>query len=105
MNGGVGVADLANAIEQAVAAEPQLRQKLWENVAATLGSDFSERLDRCFDPSYAERSLALYAMEDVPAPEQPHDPRITCVRFSVDLSSVQSSLVGSPRNLLYELFG
>lgn len=105
MNGGVGVADLAKTIEQLVTTEPQLRQKLWENVAAALGSDFSERLDRRFDPSYAERSLAIYAMEDIPAPEQPYDPRITSVRFSVDLSSVQSSLVGSPKNLLYDLFG
>lgn len=105
MNGGVGVTDLANTIEQYVSVEPQLRQKLWENVAAALGSDFSERLDRRFDPSFAEHSLSIYAMGDVPAPDQPRDPRITGMRFRVDLSSVQSSLAGSPRNLLHGLFG
>jgi len=105
MNGGVGVTDLANTIEQQVAVEPQLRQKLWENVAAALGSDFSERLDHRFDPSFAERSLSIYAMGDIPAPEQPGDPRITGVRFRVDISSVQSSLVGSPKNLVHSLFG
>ncbi|HWV44868.1 MAG TPA: PD-(D/E)XK motif protein [Nitrospira sp.] len=104
MNGGVGVTDLAHTIEQYVSIEPQLRQKLWENVAVALGSDFSERLDRRFDPSFAERSLSIYAMGDVPAPEQPHDSRITGMRFRVDLSSVQSSLAGSPRNLLHGLF-
>lgn len=105
MNGGVGVTDLANIIEQHVSVEPKLRQKLWENIAATLGSDFSERLDRRFDPSFAERSFSIYAMGDVPAPVQPRDPRITGIRFRVDLSSVQSSLAGSPRNLLHSLFG
>ena len=85
-SGGIGVVDLANEIEASVANEPNLRQKLWENIAATLGNDFSERLDRTFDASYATRSLAVYAMGDVPALQFPSDPRITAVRFRVDLS-------------------
>ena len=104
LSGGLGVVDLANDIERVVAAQPALRQKLWENIAATLGSDFSERLDRRFDPSYAERSLAVYAMGDVPAPQQPSDPRITGVRFRVDMATVDSSLVGNPRDVLDALF-
>lgn len=103
MNGGIGVTDLANTIESST-NESQLRQKLWENVAAALGSDFAGRIDRRFDPSYSERSLLVYAMEDVPSPAQPHDSRITGVRFVVDLSSVQSSLVGNPKSLLQQLF-
>lgn len=104
-SGGVGVIDLGNEIEGSVATEPTLRQKLWENIAAALGNDFSDRLDRAFDASYAARSLAVYAMNDVPTLHQPKDPRITAVRFRVDLSAVTSSLPGSARNVLDELFG
>lgn len=103
LNGGVGVIDLAQAIERAVAVEPVLRLKLWENIAAALGSDFSERLDRRFDSSYAARNLAVYAMADVPAPEQPIDPRITAVRFRADLSGLASSLTGDPVDVLHTL--
>lgn len=103
LNGGAGVIDLANEIEASVAAEPKLRQKLWENVACALGSDFSERLDRTFDESYAARSLAVYATSDVPALQQPNDPRITSVRFTVDLSDVRSSLTGKARGALDSL--
>lgn len=104
ISGGVGVIDLANEIEARISNEPSLRQKLWENVVATLGSDFSERLDRRFDPSYATRSLAVYAMSDVPAPLKPSDPRITAIRFHADLSTVASSLNVNPRGVLDALF-
>jgi len=104
LSGGLGVVELANDIERVVAAEPALRQKLWENIAAALGSDFSERLDRRFDPSYAERSLVVYTMGDVPALEEPKDRRITGVRFRVDLSSVRSSLTGNAKDVLDALF-
>lgn len=104
LSGGVGVVDLANEIEARVAGEPQLRQKLWESIVAALGGDFSERLDRQFDPSYAERSLIVYAMEDVPAPCQPADPRVSGIRFHADLSTVSSSLGGNSRVVLDSLF-
>ncbi|MGM3411923.1 PD-(D/E)XK motif protein [Ralstonia holmesii] len=103
-SGGVGVVDLGNEIEASISSEPDLRQKLWENIAAALGNDFSERLDRTFDTSYAARSLTIYAMGDVPALQQPSDPRITAVRFRVDLSTVTSSLTGSARSVLDALF-
>jgi len=100
----VGVVDLANVIEGSVASHPALRQKLWEHIAAALGVDFSERLDRRFDPSYAERTLAVYSMGDVPAAAQPGDPRVTGVRFKADLTTVVSSVAGSPRGVLDALF-
>ncbi|MFP7891642.1 PD-(D/E)XK motif protein [Pseudomonas aeruginosa] len=92
LTGGVGIIDLANKIEACIVGEPALRQKLWGNIAAALGSDFSERLDRRFDLSYAERGLALYTMDDVPKPMHPSDLRITAIRFRADLSTVRSSL-------------
>lgn len=104
LGGGVGVMDLARNIEAGILAEPLLRQKLWANVVAALGSDFSERLDRRFDVSYVERHLAVFMMSDVPAPDQPSDPRITGMRFRSDLSSVQSSLADAPADVLNRLF-
>lgn len=104
LSGGTGIVDLANDIERTVATQPALRQKLWENITATLGSDFSERLDRRFDFSYAKRSLAVYSIGDVPAPQEPSDPRVTGIRFRVDMTTVSSSLTGNPRDILEALF-
>lgn len=104
LSGGMAIVDLANGIERTLASHPTLRQKLWRSIAAALGSDFSERLDRRFDPSYAERSLAVYRMVDVPAPQEPRDHRITGLRFRVDMSTVDSSLAGDPREILDTLF-
>lgn len=104
LSGGLGVVDLAAEIESCIVGEPVLRQKLWENIAAALGIDFSERLDRRFDSSYAERSLAVYSMADMPVPERLSDPRISGVRFRADLTTVVSSLAGRPRDVLDALF-
>ena len=104
LSGGIGVVDLANEIEAKIATKPDLRQKLWANIAAALGIDFSERLDRRFDLSYAERTLAVYDMSDIPAPQKPSDPRITAVRFRADLSTVKSSLNDNARSALDALF-
>ncbi len=92
LSGGTGVMDLARKIEVAVSGDPLARQKLWENVASALGSEFSDRLDRRFDLSYAERHFVMYAMRDVPKPDEPSDTRITGIRFRSDLSHVASSL-------------
>nr|WP_314360702.1 PD-(D/E)XK motif protein [uncultured Achromobacter sp.] len=104
LSGGMAIVDLANDIERIVASQPLLRQKLWKNIVATLGSDFSERLDRKFDSSYAERSLSVYSMSDVPVLHEPFDPRITKVRFCVDMTTVSTSLAGNPRDVLEALF-
>lgn len=88
LTGGLGVLDIARNIEAAVAGSPKLKQKLWENVALTLGADFSEKLDKRFDLSYSERGFALYAMDDVPKPGVPADPRVTAIRFVSDLTGI-----------------
>lgn len=104
LGSGLGVVDLAIDIERVVAGAPALRQKLWENIVEALGSDFSERLDRRFDASYADRSLVVYAMGDIPAPEEPKNPRVTGVRFRVDLSGVTSSLAGNSWDVIGTMF-
>lgn len=105
LNGGEGVIDLANEIEANVTGQPQLRQKLWESIFSVLGSDFSEHLDCRFDTSYAERSLTVFAMGDIPAPHDPSDSRVSAVRFRADLSTVNSSLAGSGSVVLNYIFG
>lgn len=104
MNGGASVIDLAVEIERHVTNDPTLRQKLWENVAAALGSDFSARLDRRFDRSYAQQTLMVYSMTDIPRPVLSPDPRITAVRFRVDLVGVSSSLPGDALATLHAVF-
>lgn len=104
MSGGLGVMDLARSIESALPDNPMLKKKLWENIALALGSDFSSSLDRRFDASYAERQLAIFAMNDIPALSQPTNPRITGVRFRADISDIKSSLGGTPTEVLNQIF-
>lgn len=92
LSGGLGLIDLANKIEMAVSNSPKLKQKLWSNLTKTLGSDFSEKLDKRFDMSYAERNFIIYAMDDVPKPDKPNDPRVISIRFTADLTTTTSSL-------------
>lgn len=91
LTNGVGVMDLANTIDKALTSTPSLRQRLWANLTAALGSDFGAKLDRRFDLTYAERNFAFYAMGDVPTLERPSDTRISGIRFRADLSGVVSS--------------
>ncbi len=46
--------------------------------------------------SFADRNLAVYLMSDIPRPERPTDPRITGLRFVVELATVTSSVERSP---------
>ena len=88
--------DLARSIEASVDANPRLKQKLWKNLAKALGADFSDKLDKLFDPMFADRGFALYSMSDIPRPDEPTDSRITGLRFVSDLTAVSSSLSDVP---------
>jgi hypothetical protein len=101
---GVGVMELATKIDTALHGENDLRQRLWSNIATALGSEFSEKLDRRFDLNFAERHVKIFLMTDVPAPEQPRDPRVTGIRFRVDLTAVTATPVEPTQTLLRELF-
>ncbi|MHB1701039.1 MAG: PD-(D/E)XK motif protein [Acidobacteriaceae bacterium] len=104
LTGGLGVLDLARRIEDTALSEAKLRLKLWQNVAAALGADFSAGLDRQFDTSFAERNLAVYSMADIPRPERPTDSRVTGLRFIVELATVPSSLQRTPLQELTRAF-
>jgi hypothetical protein len=104
LTNGIGVMDLATKIDTVIKSENDLRQRLWSNIATALGSEFSEKLDRRFDLSFAERQLSTYNMSDVPAPDRPRDPRITNVRFRADLTTVQSSVADSTLKAMRNVF-
>jgi hypothetical protein len=91
LTGGVGVMELATQIDARLEGNNDLRQRLWSNISAALGSEFSEKLDRRYDLSFAERHVAIFQMADIPAPDRPVDSRVTSVRFRSDLTTVASS--------------
>lgn len=91
-NAGEGVLDLAKKIEVNLNGDVSLQAKLWALLVQSLGSDFSEALDRRFDVNLAAKQLMLFRMEDVPSLSPISDSRISSVKFKSDLSSVQSSL-------------
>lgn len=103
-NAGEGVLDLAKKIEVHLNGEVSLQAKLWALLVQSLGSDFSEALDRRFDVDLATRQLMLFRMEDVPSLPSISDRRISSVRFKSDLSSVQSSLNSNGVAALKALF-
>ncbi len=91
-NAGAGVLDLAKKVEGQLDGDVALQAKLWALLVQSLGSDFSEALDRKFDFDLAAKQLTLFRTEDVPSLPPVSDSRISSVRFKSDLSSVQSSL-------------
>lgn len=104
LSGGLGVIDLANLIEIEVRHSPALKQKLWNNLAKSLGHDFSEKLDKRFDIFYANRNTIVYAMDDIPRPEKPNDERVISIRFTADLTSTISSLRGNAMSILQSIY-
>ena len=72
-------------------AHPNLREKLWTNVARALGSDIDEKVDKRFDATYARRQMKFFRMSDVPRPALPLDARILDIRMLVDITDLHST--------------
>lgn len=102
--GGIGILDLTTRIEARLSTSPALRDKLWANVTSSLGSDFRVELDKRYDMSYAERRLKFFLMEDLPSIEKPIDPRISRIRYAIDLTTTESSLASSSIKHLASIF-
>lgn len=100
LTNGTGVMDLATKIDAALLGRGELRQRLWTNIAASLGNDFGEKLDRRYDVGFAERHLAVFNMADIPAPNPPSDPRVSSLRFRSNLSTVKTSVAKPPLEAL-----
>ncbi len=105
LSGGYGVIDLANMIDGAIPSLPTLRQKLWLNLALCLGDDYSSKVDKHFDMSFAERNIILYSMSDVPRTPPSVDPRVSSIRFCADLTTVVSSLKNKSIIFLIQILG
>jgi len=103
-SGGEGVLDLAKQVEEQLDGDVALQAKLWALVVQSLGSDFSEALDRRFDVDLASKQLMLFRMEDIPSLPPISDSRISSVRFKSDLSSFQTSLGSNGMAALRALF-
>ncbi|MQY52684.1 PD-(D/E)XK motif protein [Rhodocyclus gracilis] len=103
LTNGVGIMDLAIRIDAALQGKNDLRQRLWANITAALGSEFYEKLDRRFDLSFAERHVEIFHMSDIPAPDRPSDPRVTGVRFRSDLTTVTSSAAEPALRMLQQI--
>ena len=86
--GGVALGALVQAIEDRVAAQPNLVLKLHETVAATLGQSLAESLDRGFDLRLAASSLAFFDLADVPAIRGDLPAGVSELRFKSDLSAL-----------------
>ena len=104
LNAGEGVLDLAKKIERDLNGDVCLQAKLWALLVQSLGSDFSEALDRRFDVDLAAKLLKVFRMEDVPSLPPISDGRISSVKFKSDLSSVQPSLGANGVAALKALF-
>lgn len=104
LSGGLGLIDLAKLIEMELSQFPELKLKLWTNLAKALGADFSEKLDTRFDISYSERNVVLYAMDDIPRPQEPSDPRVMAIRFTADLTTTPSSIRKKAMSAIREIF-
>lgn len=104
LTNGAGVMDLATKIDAALRCEYELQQRLWANMATSLGSEFGEKLDRRYDLTFAQRLVKVFNMTDVPAPERPSDPRVTGVRFRADLTSAVSTTSEPALKTLRRLF-
>lgn len=86
--GGASVEDLMASIEAQLSGDQELVFKLHDIVATTMGVDLSESLRVTFDLRLAESSLQFFDLREIPAVRGSLPPRVSDVRFSVDLSGL-----------------
>lgn len=85
---GVSIDDLVGSIEARLAGDPELVLKLHDIVASTLGAELTTSLRVKFDNRLAESSLQFFDLRTIPAVRDPIQPRVSDVRFAVDLSGL-----------------
>lgn len=85
---GATLGDLVTRIERRVSDEPILQMKLHDTVAESLGAGIGEGLRAQFDDRMARSSLALFSVQDIPAPTGDIPPAVSEVRFKADLSAI-----------------
>ncbi|WGV52839.1 PD-(D/E)XK motif protein [Stenotrophomonas indicatrix] len=85
---GKGILDLAKEIEARLAGNLSCRGKLWATIAASLGADFSEKLDSCFELDESLGAVVVHRMQDIPRPPPSDDGRISSIRFRVNIKDL-----------------
>jgi Putative PD-(D/E)XK family member, (DUF4420) len=103
-NDGIGVMGMARAIEADLQGNVELREKLWSQVLQALGQNFSDALDRRFDADFALLNFAAIPMRKIPSVQRPSDPRISTIRFRVDLSDLKNLNSNIGASALQEVF-
>lgn len=86
--GGISINDLIESIEARLAGDPELVLKLHNIVASTLGTELTGSLRVTFDNRLAESSLQFFDLRMIPAVRDTIPPRVSEVRFAVDLSGL-----------------
>lgn len=88
--GGLSIRELWSTVRGLLAATPELVLRTDEIVTSTLGDVWKESLLLRYDWQTAKASIRFYAMESIPSVGHDLPPAISDVRFSVDLSGVQT---------------
>jgi hypothetical protein len=86
--GGIPLRSIIGDIESRIASHPDLVLKLFESVAATLGTSMSEALSLMFDTRLASSSLRLYGLREIPAIRGPLPAGVSDVHFRSDISAL-----------------
>ena len=88
--GGISIDEVMVAIENRVSGDQDLVLKLHETVASTLGQDFPASLGVTFDQRLAASSLKFFDLRTIPAIRGCLPSGVSDVRFSADLSGIDS---------------
>ncbi len=83
---GASIVDLWNAIEGRLSGGSELRMRLSEVIAQSIGHDWQHADDGRFDAEYARTSLAFFDARDLPRVGADAGPEISDIEFSADLS-------------------
>jgi hypothetical protein len=84
---GTSVVDLARRIDKHLALHSQLREKLWRNLASTLGAEFEEAIDVSFSEPVAARELRAIDAATIPCVGRPLPQGVLDVRLRVDITA------------------
>jgi hypothetical protein len=87
-SGGPGVLDLAQQIARNLGGAPELKAKLWANVAKCLGRDFDSALDTRFDKEFSDATFRVVRANDVPCIVLPLPVDVLDARLKVSLDIV-----------------
>lgn len=94
VSNGVSIAELLEAIENAISGNVELTIKLHEAVAGTLARDLQDSLSVRFDEQLAMSSLQFYDLRLVPAIRDGVPPAVSDVHFRSDLSGCEEARIG-----------